>query len=157
MHEQLQIGHTNTGDYMKKNEKMLNSVLSALHSEQILLRRLSDIAVRIDMKNVLQSYLWELDTIEYQAYSIVSAHGWDPHGAAPPIVWLSAIVSRIRARLGGNDSTIAEMILRSCTNGMIAVQKAQRIPADSAGDIKSICQKYMDCQQAAIGQMKHFL
>ena len=55
------------------------------------------------------------------------------------------------------DSQIAEIIIRNQTAGMITVSRARSITPHCDGDVISLCQKLLDCQEASIRQMQQFL
>lgn len=142
---------------MNNSKKLLGIAVYTLQSHQRLIRTLSNAVVRINIRNSLRMILQELDTMEFQAYSVASSRGWELQEKSPVLMCFQKLSYNARLIFLKQDSQIAEIIIRNQTAGMITVSRARSITPHCDGDVISLCQKLLDCQEASIRQMQQFL
>ena len=142
---------------MKNSKEVLTSVLKTVQKGQVNIRSVLDLSMRPGLHNALESQLREYDAIETETHSIASQRGWDLPDMDPAVRFFSDRIMRMKLNHGNCDSKIADIIIRSNTDGMIlGLKNLHQFPRQDQ-QINIICQKLLDCETANIRQMQNYL
>ena len=142
---------------MKSSKEILSSVLKTTQMGQIGIRSVLDTAMRPGLRKALEAQLKEYDNIESEAHSIATQRGWELEELEPGVRFLSDMVTRVRLGYGNTDSKIAGMMIQGNTRGMIAELKNAHQYSQPDHAIRTLSQRLLDCETAAIRQMQNFL
>ena len=142
---------------MNESKHVLDGLISTVQMGQLGIRAVMDYAVRVELKNALQSQLAEYDKVETQAHELAEARGWELKEVNPAIRSMAAWMSRMRLSFGRPDSKIAAMMIQGNTRGMIKGLKNEHQYSGKDSSVRILSQKLLDCEQANIRQMQAFL
>ena len=142
---------------MKTNKDLLGSILKTTQMGQIGIRCVEKKAVSEEMKQALKSQLREYDSIEREAQQIADMRGWELPEPNSGVRAMSEMM--IRARLNGKraDSKIAAMMVQGNTRGVIKGLKNMHRYHQNDGEITTLSQKLLDCENENIRQMENYL
>lgn len=143
--------------YMNDGKKLLCSVLKTAQLGQVGIRSILDTSMRPALRKALEGQLHEYDCIESEAHALATQRGWDLPELDPAVRFFSDRKMRMKLTRGNCDSRIADMLIRSNTNGMIRGLKDLHQYPRQDDRISSISQKLLDCETANIRQMQTFL
>lgn len=157
MHDYHTPRYTISGDDMKDDKKLLNSIVSTVQMGQIGIRSVLDTSVSNDLRGALQSQLKEYDTIETEAHNIASSRGWELKEVNPAVRSMADMMTKVRLSYGKLDSKVAAMMIQGNTRGMIIGFKDLHQCKHPDKQIKNLSQKLLDCEHANIQQMQGYL
>lgn len=124
---------------------------------QITIRRALDTVMCSSLRGTLQAQLREYDTLETEALEIAHQRGWE----LPGLEMLHGIMTdrkvRFRLFLRNKDSGIAELLIRTSTNGLISSLKDLHQYNGSDFRVRILSQKMLDCADAHIRQLQPYL
>ena len=113
--------------------------------------------MRPALRKALESQLHEYDAIETEAHSIATQRGWELKELDPGIRMMTDMMTRMKLHGNNTDSKIAGMMIQGNTKGMIKGLKNIHQFADQDSQVKTVCQKLLDCETANIRQMQGYL
>ncbi len=142
---------------MKNSKDILGSLLKTTQMGQIGIRSVLDTSMRPGLRKALESQLREYDSIETEAHSIASQRGWELKELDPAVRFMSDMMTRMKLRGKNTDSKIADMMIQGNTRGMIKGLKNLHQYPESDGQISTLSQKLLDCENANIRQMQGYL
>ena len=142
---------------MKNSREILSSVLKTTQMGQIGIRSVLDTSMRPALRKALEAQLHEYDSIETEAHSIATQRGWELKELDPGIRMMTDMMTRMKLHGRNTDSKIAGMMIQGNTRGMIKGLKNIHQFADQDSQVKTVCQKLLDCETANIRQMQGYL
>ena len=142
---------------MTNSKEILSSVLKTTQMGQIGIRSVLDTSMRPALRNALESQLHEYDSSETEAQSIATQRGWELKELDPGIRMMTDMMTRMKLHGRNTDSKIAGMMIQGNTRGMIKGLKNIHQFADQDSQVKTVCQKLLDCETANIRQMQGYL
>lgn len=142
---------------MTNGKEILSSVLKTTQMGQIGIRSVLDTSMRPALRKALEAQLHEYDSIETEAHSIATQRGWELRELDPGIRMMTDMVTRMKLHGKNTDSKIAGMMIQGNTRGMIKGLKNIHQFADQDSQVKTVCQKLLDCETANIRQMQGYL
>ena len=142
---------------MTNSKEILSSVLKTTQMGQIGIRSVLDTSMRPALRKALEAQLHEYDSIETEAHSIATQRGWELRELDPGIRMMTDMVTRMKLHGKNTDSKIAGMMIQGNTRGMIKGLKNIHQFADQDSQVKTVCQKLLDCETANIRQMQGYL
>ena len=142
---------------MTNSKEILSSVLKTTQMGQIGIRSVLDTSMRPALRKALESQLYEYDSIETEAHSIATQRGWELKELDPGIRMMTDMMTRMKLHGRNTDSKIAGMMIQGNTRGMIKGLKNIHQFADQDSQVKTVCQKLLDCETANIRQMQGYL
>ena len=113
--------------------------------------------MRPALRKALESQLHEYDSIETEAHSIATQRGWELKELDPGIRMMTDMMTRMKLHGNNTDSKIAGMMIQGNTKGMIKGLKNIHQFAGQDSQVKTVCQKLLDCETANIRQMQGYL
>lgn len=124
---------------------------------QVEIRSVLDTTLGSSLRNTLEAQLREYDSIETEAYTIALQRGWD----LPELDFgrriLKDRLTRMKINGHNTDSSIADILIRGNTKGMIRGLKNLHQFEGQDHQIRTLSQKLLDCETAHIRQMQGFL
>ncbi len=142
---------------MKNSKEVLSSILKTTQMGQVGIRSVLDTSMRPGLRKALESQLREYDTIESEAHAIASQRGWELPELDPAVRFMADMTTRMKLSRGNADSKIADMMIQGNTKGMVkGLKNLHQFPAQD-GQISTLSQKLLDCENANIRQMQSFL
>lgn len=142
---------------MKNSKEILASVLKTTQKGQVCIRSVLDLSIRPGLRKALELQLREYDSIESETHAIASQRGWELPDMDPAARFFSDRAIRMKLTRGNCDSKIADMMIRSNTNGMIiGLKNLHQFPSPDQ-QVTILSQKLLDCETANIRQMQSFL
>lgn len=112
-----------------------------------------DSALRRTLENQLQEY----DFIETEVFTIALQRGWSLMELDPCKKVITDKLTRLKLKRHNTDSSIADILIRGNTKGMIqGLKNLHQLPMEDR-QLQVICQKLLDCETAHIRQMQFFL
>ena len=142
---------------MTNGKEILSSVLKTTQMGQIGIRSVLDTSMRPALRKALEAQLHEYDSIETEAHSIATQRGWELRELDPGIRMMTDMMTRMKLHGKNTDSKIAGMMIQGNTRGMIKGLKNIHQFADQDSQVKTVCQKLLDCETANIRQMQGYL
>ena len=142
---------------MKNSKEILSSVLKTTQMGQIGIRSVLDTSMRPALRKALESQLQEYDCIETEAHAIATQRGWELPELDPAVRAMSNMMTRMKLHGRNTDSKIAGMMIQGNTRGMIKGLKNIHQFADQDSQVRTVCQKLLDCETANIRQMQGYL
>ena len=142
---------------MKNSKQILSSVLKTTQMGQIGIRSVLDTSMRPGLRKALESQLREYDSIETEAHTIATQRGWEVPELDPAVRVMTDMMTRMKLNGRNTDSKIAGMMIQGNTRGMIKGLKNIHQFADQDSQVRTVCQKLLDCETANIRQMQSFL
>ena len=142
---------------MKTSKEILSSVLKTTQMGQVGIRSVLDASMRPGLRKALESQLQEYDSIETEAHAIAFQRGWEVKELDPGVRFFSDMMTRVKLNRRNTDSKIADMMIQGNTKGMIKGLKNIHQFADQDSQVKTVCQKLLDCETANIRQMQGYL
>lgn len=142
---------------MKNSKDILSSILKTTQMGQVGIRSVLDTSMRPGLRKALESQLREYDSIETEAHSIAAQRGWELEELDPALRLMSDMATRMKLRGKNTDSKIAGMMIQGNTRGMIKGLKNLHQFPESDGQVSTLSQKLLDCENANIRQMQGFL
>lgn len=142
---------------MKNSKDILSSILKTTQMGQVGIRSVLDTSMRPGLRKALESQLREYDSIETEAHSIAAQRGWELAELDPAVRLMSDMATRMKLRGKNTDSKIAGMMIQGNTRGMIKGLKNLHQFPESDGQVSTLSQKLLDCENANIRQMQGFL
>ena len=142
---------------MKNSKDILSSLLKTTQMGQVGIRSVLDTSMRPGLRKALESQLREYDSIETEAHSIAAQRGWELRELDPAVRFMSDMMTRMKLRGKNTDSKIAGMMIQGNTRGMITGLKNIHQFPESDGQVSTLSQKLLDCENANIRQMQGFL
>ena len=142
---------------MKGSQDILSSILKTAQMGQTGIRSALNVTMRPALRKALESQLQEYDAIEDEAHAIASQRGWELPELDPVAKTMSSVMVRTRLSYGNTDSRIADMMIQGNTRGMIKGLKNIHQFADQDSQVRTVCQKLLDCETANIRQMQGYL
>lgn len=142
---------------LKTSKELLSNVMKTAQTGQAGIRSVLDTSMCPALRNTLEKQLQEYDRIESEAHSLATQRGWELPELDPAVRFFSDRITRIRLNRGSCDSSIADIMIRVNTRGMIQGLKDLHQYPYRDDRISSICQKLLDCETANIRQMQNFL
>ena len=109
------------------------------------------------LRKALESQLKEYDSIETEAHTLATQHGWELSEVDPAIRVLTDMTVRMKLNGKNTDSKIAGMMIQGNTRGLINGLKNIHDSIDLDDSIRILSQKLMDCENANIRKMQTFL
>lgn len=142
---------------MKQNQQFLCAMLKTIQMGQVEIRSVLDTTLGSSLRNTLEAQLREYDSIETEAYTIALQRGWD----LPELDFgrriLKDRLTRMKINGRNTDSSIADILIRGNTKGMIRGLKNLHQFEGQDHQIRTLSQKLLDCETAHIRQMQGFL
>lgn len=142
---------------MKQNQQFLCAMLKTIQMGQVEIRSMLDTTLGSSLRNTLETQLREYDSIETEAYTIALQRGWD----LPELDFgrriLKDRITRMKINGRNTDSSIADILIRGNTKGMIRGLKNLHQFEGQDHQIRTLSQKLLDCETAHIRQMQGFL
>ena len=142
---------------MKQNQQFLCAMLKTIQMGQVEIRSVLDTTLGSSLRNTLEAQLREYDSIEIEAYTIALQRGWD----LPELDFgrriLKDRLTRMKINGRNTDSSIADILIRGNTKGMIRGLKNLHQFEGQDHQIRTLSQKLLDCETAHIRQMQGFL
>ena len=142
---------------MKSSQEMLSSILKTTQMGQIGIRSVLDNRMQPKLRSALQEQLKEYDRLESEAHALAAQRGWEPEELDPAVRAMADMMTRMKLRLNGNDSKIADMMIQGNTKGMIKGFKMQHKLPKADSQVTTLSQKLLDTETANIRQMQSFL
>jgi len=142
---------------MNESKQVLDGLISTVQMGQLGIRAVMDYAVRVELKNALQSQLAEYDKVETQAHELAEARNWELKEVNPAIRSMAAWMSKMRLSFGRPDSKIAAMMIQGNTRGMILGLKDLHAAKRLDESVKNLGKHLLDLEEANIRQMQGFL
>lgn len=142
---------------MMKSQEYLSSILKTAQMGQVGIRSVLDTSMRPALRKALETQLREYDAIESEAHRIASQRGWEIRDLEPAVRFLQDRRARMKLSGSNTDSRIADMRIRSSTQGMIREIKNKHQFPDTDSPVSTLSQKLIDCETASIRQMQVFL
>ena len=142
---------------MKNSKDILSSILKTTQMGQVGIRSVLDTSMRPGLRKALESQLREYDSIETEAHSIAEQRGGELEELDPAMRIKSDMATRMKLRGKNTDSKIAGMMIQGNTRGMIKGLKNLHQFPESDGQVSTLSQKLLDCENANIRQMQGFL
>lgn len=142
---------------MKNSKQILSSILKNTQMGQVGIRSVLDTSMCPELRSALESQLREYDIIESEAHCLASERGWELPELDPAVRFMTDAMTRMKLAGGNADSRIADMMIQGNTKGMVKSLKQIHRFNDVEGQIQSLSQKLLDCENANIIQMKEFL
>lgn len=132
-------------------------MLKTIQMGQVEIRSVLDTTLGSSLRNTLEAQLREYDSIETEAYTIALQRGWD----LPELDFgrriLKDRLTRMKINGRNTDSSIADILIRGNTKGMIRGLKNLHQFEGQDHQIRTLSQKLLDCETAHIRQMQGFL
>ena len=132
-------------------------MLKTIQMGQVEIRSVLDTTLGSSLRNTLEAQLREYDSIETEAYTIALQRGWD----LPELDFgrriLKDRLTRMKINGRNTDSSIADILIRGHTKGMIRGLKNLHQFEGQDHQIRTLSQKLLDCETAHIRQMQGFL
>ena len=132
-------------------------MLKTIQMGQVEIRSVLDTTLGSSLRNTLEAQLREYDSIEIEAYTIALQRGWD----LPELDFgrriLKDRLTRMKINGRNTDSSIADILIRGNTKGMIRGLKNLHQFEGQDHQIRTLSQKLLDCETAHIRQMQGFL
>ena len=132
-------------------------MLKTIQMGQVEIRSMLDTTLGSSLRNTLETQLREYDSIETEAYTIALQRGWD----LPELDFgrriLKDRITRMKINGRNTDSSIADILIRGNTKGMIRGLKNLHQFEGQDHQIRTLSQKLLDCETAHIRQMQGFL
>ena len=142
---------------MKNGKEILSSLLKTTQMGQLGIRSCLNSSMRPGLRKALEAQLREYDAIESEAHAIASQRGWEVEELDPALRFMTDAMTRMKLSRGNCDSRIADMMIQGNTKGMIKGLKNIHQFADQDSQVKTVCQKLLDCETANIRQMQGYL
>ncbi len=142
---------------MNENQTLLCTVHKTAQLSQVGIRSLLDAAIHPQLRSTLEQQLLEYDSLETEACRIAQQRGWDLPEMDAFLRFLTDRMARMQLSGRNNDSSIADILIRMNTKGMIrSLRELNRFPGKDP-QIRILSQKLLDCENANIRQMQSFL
>ena len=142
---------------MKNSKEVLAAVFQTAQMGQTGIRSLLETAMQPSLRAALAAQLREYGSIEAEARSIACQRGWELPELDPAVRFLTDRVTRFRLLGKNTDTQIAGMMIRGSTKGMIKGLRDLHQLTGTDQRVRILSQKLLDCENAGIRQMQHFL
>ena len=142
---------------MKDSKDILSSLLKTTQMGQVGIRSVEKAANGAQLKKALKSQLEEYNKIEEEAYALAKRRGWKLQELNPMARTMADMAARSKLMYNKNDSKIAEMMVQGNTRGVIKSLKNLHRYHQNDGQVTSMAQKLLDCENNNIKQMEGFL
>lgn len=142
---------------MKDSKDILSSLLKTTQMGQVGIRSVIKAAEAPKFKQALRSQLNEYNKIEEEAYALAKKRGWQLSELNPMARTMADMASRGKLMYGKNDSKIAAMMVQGNTRGVIKGLKNMHRYHQNDGEVTTLSQKLLDCENENIRQMEGYL
>ena len=142
---------------MKDSKDILSSLLKTTQMGQVGIRSVIKTAEAPQFKQALRSQLNEYNKIEEETYALAKRRGWQLTELHPVARTMADMASRGKLMYGKNDSKIAAMMVQGNTRGVIKGLKNMHRYHQNDGEITTLSQKLLDCENENIRQMEGYL
>ncbi len=142
---------------MKDSKDILSSLLKTTQMGQVGIRSVEKAANGEQLKKALKSQLQEYNQIEQETYALARERGWQLAELNPMARTMADMASRSKLMYNKNDSKIAEMMVQGNTRGVIKSLKNLHRYHQNDGQVTTMAQKLLDCENNNIKQMEGFL
>ena len=142
---------------MKDSKDILSSLLKTTQMGQVGIRSVIKAAEAPQFKQALRSQLNEYNKIEEEAYALAKKRGWLLAELNPVARTMADMASRGKLMYGKNDSKIAAMMVQGNTRGVIKSLKNLHRYDQNDGEVTTLSQKLLDCENENIRQMEGYL
>jgi len=136
---------------------VIHSILKSSQTEQVRLNYILSNSMLPQLRLALTGHLARFHNFETEAHCLATQRGWDIPDLSVMAEFLTEHKTRNRLRFHKTDSHIAAIAIMSNTQAMIShLQIVPPADALSTG-ISILSQRYLDCIQEHIRQLKPFL
>ena len=142
---------------MKGSKDVLSSILKTTQMGQVGIRAVTNMPLRADLRQELQSQLKEYDSIEREAQAIATSRGWELEQLNPISKSMAKMTTRTKLAYGNTNSKVAAMMIQGNTRGMIKGLKNLHQLKNSDQRVKNMSQRLLDCEKANIQSMQGFV
>ena len=143
---------------MNESHLILTTLIQGCRHLKTGIRDGLDTAAEAALRTTLSDIMRELDSIEYEAFTVGHSRGIHFDGLPPLHHFLSNIRNRLFLHFRNKDSCIAELLIRSGVRSSICVLKLRnRLEPASDTRVSILLERYLGCIQAARRSLEEYL
>ncbi|MBR2421013.1 MAG: hypothetical protein IKB09_01510 [Oscillospiraceae bacterium] len=142
---------------MQTSKDYLASLLKTTQLGQVSIRSVLDSTMRPGLRTLLKDQLLEYDALEAEVHSLAAQRGWEMRDMDPAKRFMTDRLIRLKLSGRNYDSEIASLMIQGTTKNMIqSLKNSRQYPVEDEG-LQILARKLIDCETAAIQQMRAFL
>lgn len=142
---------------MQTSKDYLASLLKTTQLGQVSIRSVLDSTMRPGLRILLKDQLLEYDALEAEVHSLAAQRGWEMRDMDPAKRFMTDRLIRLKLSGRNYDSEIASLMIQGTTKNMIqSLKNSRQYPVEDEG-LQILARKLIDCETAAIQQMRAFL
>ena len=142
---------------MQTSKDYLASLLKITQLGQVSIRSVLDSTMRPGLRTLLKDQLLEYDALEAEVHSLAAQRGWEMRDMDPAKRFMTDRLIRLKLSGRNYDSEIASLMIQGTTKNMIqSLKNSRQYPVEDEG-LQILARKLIDCETAAIQQMRAFL
>ena len=156
-HKAVTKRHTNHGDRLMNDMKMLTGVLHTVQMGQSGIRCVIDKTVSPELKQEMRQQLQVYDAMESEALKLGMRKGWQLKDIHPGILRMSEVMANMRLIGGQRDSKIAGMLIQGNTRGVILGSKNLHHHPKADPEIQDLTRRMITQEKNSIENTQRFL
>lgn len=142
---------------MKGSKDVLSSIIKTTQMGQVGIRSVTEMPLRADLRQELQTELKEYDAIERDAQALAASRGWELEQLAPMAKSMARMTTKAKLSYGDVNSKVAAMMIQGNTRGMIKGLKNLHQLKNADQRVMDVSQRLLDCEKANIQNMQGFV
>ena len=153
MHGSLATAHNRSGGTMN-NRQLLQNLYERLQRDQIFLNSVLSTAITTSLSDLVNSHLKATMHIESETTNIAASRCWIIDDLRTDAKFFSSTITKLRIGKARCDVDIVSSIILQNTKNTIQTLTDLHRTTTLDPRIHGLCQRYMDCQTAAIQMLK---